>query len=155
MSGGPNSGMEDPWVRGSGWKKGTIAPAKCFLDHIEAWSVNECTINWNAPLAYAVGFVTAFDKEGITIGSTYEAPVQTKTNDSAKVDEVDNSEKKPDEKVDVQDTKNGSDSKKDSKDNTKLYIIIAILVTIIVIVISLEIFFYKMYSKMHPTSKQE
>lgn len=56
MSGGPNSGMQDPWVQGSGWKKGEIAPAKCYLDNIEAWSVNECTINWNTSLAWLTAF---------------------------------------------------------------------------------------------------
>lgn len=55
--GGPNSGMEDPWVQGSGWKPGEIAPAKCYLDNIEAWSVNECTINWNTPLSWLTGFL--------------------------------------------------------------------------------------------------
>ncbi len=57
LVGGPNSGMEDPWVRGSGWKKGEIPPQKCYLDHIEAWSVNECTINWNMPLAWLTSFL--------------------------------------------------------------------------------------------------
>jgi endoglucanase len=70
MVGGPNSGMQDPWVKGSGWKKGTIAPAKCYLDHIEAWSVNECTINWNAPCAWLAAYLTAGSDEGIIIGST-------------------------------------------------------------------------------------
>ena len=70
MVGGPNSGMQDPWVKGSGWKKGTIAPAKCYMDHIEAWSVNECTINWNAPAAWLAAFITAGSDEGIIIGST-------------------------------------------------------------------------------------
>ena len=56
MSGGPNSGMQDPWVQGSGWKKGEIPPAKCYLDNIEAWSVNECTINWNTSLAWLTAF---------------------------------------------------------------------------------------------------
>lgn len=57
LVGGPNSGMQDPWVMGSGWKKGEIAPAKCYLDNVEAWSVNECTINWNAPLAWLTAFL--------------------------------------------------------------------------------------------------
>ncbi len=57
LVGGANSGMEDPWVRGSGWKKGQISPQKCYLDHIEAWSVNECTINWNTPLAWLTSFL--------------------------------------------------------------------------------------------------
>lgn len=55
--GGPNSGMQDPWVKGSGWKPGEIAPAKCYMDNIEAWSVNECTINWNAPLAWISAYI--------------------------------------------------------------------------------------------------
>ncbi len=68
LVGGPNSGMQDPWVQGSGWKKGEIAPAKCYMDHIEAWSVNECTINWNAPLAWLTAFVCD-STDGIVIGS--------------------------------------------------------------------------------------
>ena len=56
LSGGPNSGMQDPWVRGMGWKKGAIPPQKCYLDNIEAWSVNECTINWNGALAWLTAF---------------------------------------------------------------------------------------------------
>ena len=69
MSGGPNSGMQDPWVRGSGWKKGQISPQKCYLDNIEAWSVNECTINWNSSLAWIAGFL-AEENGGIIAGST-------------------------------------------------------------------------------------
>jgi endoglucanase len=60
ISGGPNSGLQDPWVQGSGWK-GTgpdaIAPQKCFMDHIESWSTNEVTINWNAPLAWVTAYL--------------------------------------------------------------------------------------------------
>ena len=68
LVGGPNSGMHDPWVQGSGWKKGEIAPAKCYLDNIEAWSVNECTINWNAPLAWLTAFVC--DANGGIVANT-------------------------------------------------------------------------------------
>lgn len=57
LVGGPNSGMEDPWVKGSGWKKGAIPPQKCYLDNIEAWSVNECTINWNIALSWIDSFI--------------------------------------------------------------------------------------------------
>ncbi|MGN1133573.1 MAG: glycoside hydrolase family 9 protein, partial [Oscillospiraceae bacterium] len=32
MSGGPNSGMQDPWIRGAGYKPGTLAPQLCYLD---------------------------------------------------------------------------------------------------------------------------
>ena len=72
LVGGPNSGMEDPWVQGSGWKKGAIPPAKCYLDHIEAWSVNECTINWNEPLAWMTAFLCDAT-DGIMVGSVSQA----------------------------------------------------------------------------------
>ena len=68
LVGGPNSGMEDPWVRGSGWKKGQIPPQKCYLDHIEAWSVNECTINGHAPLAWVTAYLCEADG-GIEAGA--------------------------------------------------------------------------------------
>lgn len=60
ISGGPNSGLQDPWVQGSGWKgtgPNAIPPAKCFMDHIESWSTNEVTINWNAPLAWVTAYL--------------------------------------------------------------------------------------------------
>ncbi|MBQ8094262.1 MAG: glycoside hydrolase family 9 protein [Clostridia bacterium] len=70
LTGGPNSGMQDPWVRGAGWKRGGILPAKCYLDHIEAWSVNECTINWNAPLAWLTGFLANEAGGGLISGTS-------------------------------------------------------------------------------------
>jgi endoglucanase len=50
LSGGPNSSIDDPYSKAAGLKG--CAPEKCFVDHIEAYSVNEITINWNAPLAW-------------------------------------------------------------------------------------------------------
>ena len=55
VSGGPNSGLEDPYVQAAGLKG--CAPQKCFVDNIEAWSVNEITINWNAPLAWVAAYL--------------------------------------------------------------------------------------------------
>lgn len=55
LSGGPNSGLEDPYVKAAGLKG--CPPQKCFIDHIEAWSVNEITINWNAPLAWVTAYL--------------------------------------------------------------------------------------------------
>lgn len=55
VSGGPNSGLEDPYVKAAGLSG--CAPQKCFVDHIEAWSVNEITINWNAPLAWVAAYL--------------------------------------------------------------------------------------------------
>jgi endoglucanase len=57
LSGGPNSEMQDPMIQGKGYKAGEIAPMLCYLDNVEAWSVNECTINWNSPLVWVVSFL--------------------------------------------------------------------------------------------------
>jgi endoglucanase len=56
VSGGPNSSLQDPQTRKAGLSRG-LPPQKCFVDHIEAWSVNEVAINWNAPLTWAVAFL--------------------------------------------------------------------------------------------------
>lgn len=49
LSGGPNSGLQDPVAERQlqGCK-----PQKCFVDHIEAYSLNEVTVNWNSALAW-------------------------------------------------------------------------------------------------------
>ncbi|HOR22965.1 MAG TPA: glycoside hydrolase family 9 protein, partial [Ruminococcus sp.] len=57
MSGGPGAGLQDPYVAGLGYERGKVASQKCFVDSIEAWSVNEVTINWNAPFAWAISFL--------------------------------------------------------------------------------------------------
>ncbi len=56
LSGGPNSDMNDPLIQGAGYKIGELAPMKCYLDKNDAWSVNEITINWNAPLVWMAAF---------------------------------------------------------------------------------------------------
>lgn len=56
VSGGPNSSLQDPQTRKSGLTR-DLPPQKCFVDHIDAWSVNEVTINWNAPLAWVSLFL--------------------------------------------------------------------------------------------------
>jgi endoglucanase len=55
ISGGPNSGLQDPYVQAAGLHG--CAPQKCFVDNIEAWSANEIAINWNAPLAWVAAFL--------------------------------------------------------------------------------------------------
>lgn len=62
LSGGPNSSLQDPYVQAAGLAG--CAPQKCFVDHIEAWSVNEISINWNAPLAWLSSFL---DEKGPTV----------------------------------------------------------------------------------------
>lgn len=56
VSGGPNSSLQDPQTKRSGLSR-SLPPQKCFVDHIEAWSVNEVAINWNAPLAWVAVFL--------------------------------------------------------------------------------------------------
>jgi endoglucanase len=54
LSGGPNSSIQDPIAQ----QKLTGCTGQfCYLDHIESWSTNELTINWNAPLAWVAAFL--------------------------------------------------------------------------------------------------
>ncbi len=55
VSGGPNSGLQDPYVKAA--NLADCAPDKCFADNIESWSTNEITINWNAPLAWVLFYL--------------------------------------------------------------------------------------------------
>jgi len=55
ISGGPNSGLQDPYVQAAGLPG--CAPQKCFVDNIEAWSTNEIAINWNTPFAWVAAFL--------------------------------------------------------------------------------------------------
>ncbi|WP_447003283.1 glycoside hydrolase family 9 protein [Saccharothrix isguenensis] len=49
LSGGPNSALQDPVS--ARLLEGCKAQ-KCFVDHIEAYSVNEVTVNWNSAFAW-------------------------------------------------------------------------------------------------------
>ena len=65
LSGGPNAGMQDPYVAGMGYKRGKVASQLCYVDSIEAWSVNEVTINWNSPFAWLMSFIEdEYDADG-------------------------------------------------------------------------------------------
>ena len=70
LSGGPNAGLQDPYVRALGFVPGkeTNPSQRCFVDSIEAWSTNEVTINWNAPLAWIVEFLQDKDEKYDYIG---------------------------------------------------------------------------------------
>jgi endoglucanase len=54
LSGGPNSSIQDPVAQ---TKLQGCKPQKCFIDHIDSWSTNEITINWNTPLAWTAAFL--------------------------------------------------------------------------------------------------
>jgi endoglucanase len=148
LSGGPNSGMQDPWVQGSGWKKGQIAPQKCYLDNIEAWSVNECTINWNISLSWLTSF-TAQENGGIEVGSTGSSSNITNdggngtsnrvvTYDESKSDKTTSSTEKETEKESSTDS-----SADDSDTSNKLGIIAIIAGAIVAVLVSSEVFIYK------------
>ena len=55
VSGGPNSDMQDPYVIRAGLRG--CPPQKCFVDHIDAYSVNEVAINWNAAMTWAAALL--------------------------------------------------------------------------------------------------
>ncbi len=147
LSGGPNSGMQDPWVQGMGWKKGEIEPQKCYMDHIEAWSVNECTINWNASLAWLAGF-TAQENGGIIVGETgapvYDGDDQDSDKSPVKTDKKDensgvgtsSSDNKYSEKSEAKDEKKG--------DKGNIGMIALISGAAVIGLISVELFVYKL-----------
>ncbi|MBR7085442.1 MAG: glycoside hydrolase family 9 protein, partial [Oscillospiraceae bacterium] len=56
MVGGANSGMEDDVVKKE-WKTEVPSPQKQYIDDIQAYSVNECAINWNSSLAWVVSYL--------------------------------------------------------------------------------------------------
>ena len=166
MAGGPNSGMQDPWVQGMGWKKGEIAPMKCYLDNVEAWSVNECTINWNASLAWLTMFLTGTSSE-ITPGITGTAAGVENNGGSGKSNEKQTyDESEADKNAEKAKTSKKADSKKadadDDDDDSKAekeeggmkgWVIALIVVAGVVVLISVEIFIFEMV-KLNKQDKQ-
>ena len=63
LAGGPNSTSStwDPTMAGT-FTKG-CSPQMCYLDNVQAWSVNEVAINWNSALSWVASFV-ADQKDG-------------------------------------------------------------------------------------------
>ncbi|MBE5842341.1 MAG: glycoside hydrolase [Butyrivibrio sp.] len=51
VSGGPNVGLQDE--RAKEVPAGS-APMKCYLDHVDCYSLNEITIYWNSPLVFVM-----------------------------------------------------------------------------------------------------
>lgn len=51
VSGGPNVGLQDERAKEVDPKS---APMKCYLDHIDCYSLNEITIYWNSPFVFAL-----------------------------------------------------------------------------------------------------
>jgi endoglucanase len=55
VSGGPNSTLQDPYIRKLGMSG--CPPQTCYVDNIESYSTNEVAINWNASLAWMAAFL--------------------------------------------------------------------------------------------------
>jgi len=51
LVGGPNDNLEDPYALSA---LSTQAPARCYVDNVNAYSLNEITIYWNSPLVYVM-----------------------------------------------------------------------------------------------------
>ena len=56
LTGGPNSRLQDPIAKKQ-LESCVAKPATCWVDLIDAYSVNEVAINWNAPLAWTLHFL--------------------------------------------------------------------------------------------------
>ncbi len=52
VSGGPNVGLQDE--RAQAMQGKGLPPMKCYLDHIDCYSLNEITIYWNSPLVFVM-----------------------------------------------------------------------------------------------------
>ncbi|MFL6120710.1 glycoside hydrolase family 9 protein [Actinophytocola sp.] len=70
LSGGPNSGLQDPVA--ARLLTG-CAPQRCFVDHVEAYSVNEVAINWNSALAWLANWTAEQSTAQGACRVTYQA----------------------------------------------------------------------------------
>jgi endoglucanase len=55
VSGGPNSALQDPYIRKLGMNG--CPPQTCYVDNTDSYSTNEVAINWNAALAWDAAFL--------------------------------------------------------------------------------------------------
>lgn len=76
LVGGPNVEISDPYIRGMGFVPGDSSniSQRCYIDALEAWSVNSVGLDWNAPLAWVTAFLQ--DEMGSII-----PPTSTKSGD--------------------------------------------------------------------------
>lgn len=58
LAGGPNSSIQDPVAQALFGEAG-CAPQMCYVDDIQAWSINEITINWNAALSQMASWLAS------------------------------------------------------------------------------------------------
>lgn len=58
LVGGANSQIdEDKYMVGAGYQINRAAPQQCYRDEMEAWSVNGCSLSWNASLAWVTNYL--------------------------------------------------------------------------------------------------
>jgi endoglucanase len=88
LSGGPGAGMQDPYIGGLGYTRGTLANQKCYVDSAEAWSVNEITINWNAPLVWMSCFMDDVAAKGEIAPPTTSEKTEPKTQEETTTSET-------------------------------------------------------------------
>lgn len=70
LAGGPNSRLQDPTSR----RLEGCPPERCYIDNVDAWSVNEVAINWNAPLAWIAAFADEKGAADAAESTEREAP---------------------------------------------------------------------------------
>jgi endoglucanase len=81
LSGGPNLGMQDPYIQGAGFDPTGTPSQFCYIDSTESWSTNEVTINWNSPLVWITKYLddVAPTVDGIDITDPGEDKGKTTT----------------------------------------------------------------------------
>ncbi|MBQ4466550.1 MAG: glycoside hydrolase family 9 protein, partial [Oscillospiraceae bacterium] len=57
LLGGANSNLQDPIMQDGDFVLGETPAQLCHVDNIEAYSVNECAVNWNSPLAWVTSYL--------------------------------------------------------------------------------------------------
>ncbi|WP_062079142.1 glycoside hydrolase family 9 protein [Demequina globuliformis] len=63
VAGGPNAdtGTWDPVIIAT-YPDRDCAPQLCYIDHIESWSTNEITVNWNSALSWVASWMADYDQ---------------------------------------------------------------------------------------------
>ncbi len=129
LSGGPNSGIQDPCAKAAGLEG--CKPMKCFIDNIDSWSTNEITINWNAPLSWVAAFLDEVgqkprppaveapailtEDEGTAEGEAEAAPAEEKAAEEKAAEEKAEPEKAEPEKAEPKKAEKKVEPKKAEK----------------------------------------
>ena len=98
MAGGPYTWVPDVYVRSFGLGPDKTPPQKCYVDSIEAWSVNSPALDWQAGLVWNMSFLEdslgkAPDETTTTTTVTSSVTTTTTTTTSVSTTSVTTSEK--------------------------------------------------------------